>query len=136
MINIRTEYAEEIKRIIAAAEANKKEALENTEKCEQVLDEHEDHLKDLVQASASSLSQFSNACKQLKKFGRTVEPDPAVVISTAEVFLEYGKIAEQLPEAREHVKKAKGALVAARAEEKEAFTMLDKLDYLQETKLL
>lgn len=131
MINIRTEYAEEIARIIAAAEANKKEATENTEKCEQVLDEHEGHLKDLVQASASSLSQFSTACKQLKKFGRTVEPDPAVVISTAEVFLEYGKIAEQLPEARENVKKAKGELLDARAEEGEAFAMLDKLDYLR-----
>ncbi len=131
MINIRTEYAEEIARIIAAAEANKKEAIENTEKCEQVLDEHEDHLKDLVQASASSLSQFSSACKQLKKFGRTVEPDPAVVISTAEVFLEYGKIAEQLPEARENVKKAKGELLTARTEEGEAFAILDTLDYLR-----
>lgn len=131
MIDIRKEYKEEIARIVAAAEANEKEATENVAKCSAVLDEHENHLKDLVQESAGTLSQFSTACKKLRKLGKTVEPDPDFVTSTAEVFLKYGEIAKQLPEARGNVREAEDNLELAKHEENAAISMTSCLAYLK-----
>lgn len=131
MINIREKYSEEIARIIEAAEANRSEAAENTEKSHQTLEEHENHLKDLAQASVTALSQFASACKKLKKLGRTTEPDPEFVTSTAQVFIDYGKIAEQLPEARENVKKSEENLAIAQEEEADAIQALEYIDYFR-----
>lgn len=101
MIDIRKEFSEEIKRIVAAARENRKEAYAASKEAERVMGEYQSYFEKVSELADSTHQLFGSSSKIIKKLGRDTQPDIEKVKKEIHLLQTYVDSTEELPHAKE-----------------------------------
>lgn len=131
MTDLRKVFAEEIKKMMEAADANVVEARENLAHCNEEVDRCSVEYEKLQTEANQAQAKFGESAKAVRRMGR-MQNGPAVeAVERAEIPLEqYKRAASQLPEASKALADAKYSLDTADKDLERALAEADILKYL------